>query len=119
MCLHLRHRRILARRPLQQQQLQLPVIGPRHRSMSFIIDLMLRVITFLLFFTCNASAWTHGLNTTFDPARWGGPSAVSCLGPSIVGTCDTGYNATCAGGATDSAAAYTNFVTANQGVTAV
>ncbi len=77
------------------------------------------VISVLLFGCLPTSAWRQGLNTTFDPARWGGPSAVSCLGPSIGGTCNTGYNATCAGGATDNATAYTNFVTANQGLTAV
>lgn len=46
----------------------------------------------------------HGLNTTFDPNSWGGAAAVSCLTAAVGGTCATGYNATCNGIASDSAA---------------
>lgn len=50
------------------------------------------------------AAINHGLNTTFNPAAWGGSSHVFCLTASIPGTCDTGYNATCNGSSDDQSA---------------
>ena len=70
---------------------------------------MLRAIAFLLLFTCNAFGAVHGLNTTFDPARWGGSANVTCLQAAIAGKCDTGFGAACNGIADDSAA-YLNWV---------
>src|SRR5690242_1054986 len=60
-----------------------------------------------------------GHPTKFDANAYGGPGAVSCLGPALPGICNTGYDAKCAGGSTDDTVAYTNFVTANLGGTAV
>lgn len=84
--------------------------------------MIFRVLTLLLALCASFGAHARGGGgghvTTFDPNLFGGPNNVSCLKASIAGACNTGYTATCNGVADDSAA-YTSFVTANIGGTAV
>lgn len=62
------------------------------------------LLIFLVAIDDGSASINHGINTTFNPAAWGGAANVSCLTAAIPGTCSTGYNATCNGIANDDTA---------------
>jgi hypothetical protein len=74
--------------------------------------MFIRILFALFLFSYGAGspgAFSRGLNTTFDPNRWGGASAIACLTAAIGGTCSTGFNAAC-DGVSDDTTAWNNFI---------